>query len=95
MANQQDLSKPRKVICLSIGSDKESIHGGIYRTVIFRDLDSGESLKMYLYDRIQASLRWKEFLKPQAIFDNVNLFKKGIVNAYCDFRFVGIKEKIN
>ena len=78
-----------KVILTKLDLIKESKHGGKYQRVYFVDAESNKKYLLDVYHNHSLSKRWVTHLKPQAIFDNVVIFKKNIIDGCCNFRYLG------
>lgn len=78
-----------RVIVMKIGPEKPSKHGGTYRRVIFRGVEDNKSYRLDLYHNNEYSRRWAPYIREQAIFDKVSLFKGNIINGKGDFVYLG------
>lgn len=78
-----------KVIVIKVGEKKISKHGGSYRRVIFRGVEDNKSYFLDVYDSHTLSRRWIPFIKSQAVFDNVSIFKDNIISGNSNFRYIG------
>lgn len=81
------------IIVTKINPKKTSLHGGTYTRVFFKDINTNKTCRLDVYDGHSQSIRWLEFIKPQAIFSNVSLFKDNIIDGTSNFRFIGIKNE--
>lgn len=70
---------------------KNSKHGGIYQRVFFKDMNN-KSYFLDVYDSHADSRKWLPYIKTQALFDNVSIFKKNIINGKSNFVYLGQKQ---
>lgn len=77
-----------KVILLKISESKKSKHGGVYKRCFFKNTDN-KSFFLDVYDSHTLSKRWLPFLKVEAMFENVNIFTKNIIDGTSNFKYIG------
>lgn len=80
-----------KAIIMKIGKPKVARLGGTYIRVIFRGLDDNKSYRLDVYDNHSASIKWKPYLKEQAVFDRVQIFKDNIIDGTSNFLYLGLR----
>lgn len=83
-----------EMIITKVGPEKTSIHGGVYNRVILKCFDDNKSYRLDIYHSHTTSKRFLPYMKPQAIFSGLSLFKNNIVNGNSNFIFKGIKNEI-
>ena len=81
-----------KAILIKKSEKKLSKHGGFYIRCHFKSIPEDKSLVLDVYENHYASKRFLPYLKTQAIFDNLTIFKKNIIDGHCNFIFLGIKQ---
>lgn len=87
-----------KGIIIKIFKEKESAHGGTYIRVFIKDISEKSESNIYTLDvwsKSDKALRFKPYLKPQAMFDKLELLMnkgKPVINANSDFIYLGIKQ---
>jgi hypothetical protein len=84
-----------RVIITKIGNKTTSKHGGKYCRVIFKGIEDNKNYMLDVYDSNMSSVRWKPYLKEQAMFSNVDIFSGKFLSGYSQFKFLGIKQKEN
>lgn len=78
-----------KAIVLKVDPPKQSRHGGVFQRSVFKDLDTGKEYIFDCYHNHSQSKRFLPYLKPQAIFDNLNIVRDKFINGCCDFIYLG------
>lgn len=81
-----------KAILIKFSERKLSKHGGYYVRCHFKSIPDNKSLLLDVYENHAASKRFMPYIKKQAIFDNLNIFKKNIISGNSNFTFIGIKQ---
>ena len=83
-----------KAILTKIDPPKISKHGGEYTRVFFKSIPENKTYRLDVYTNHTQSNRFLPFLKSQAIFDGLEIYKGNIINGCCNFRYLGIKNGI-
>lgn len=78
-------------IIVKIDQKRPSSKGGYYTRVYFK-CDDNKSYRLDVYDNHDLSKRWFPYIKEQAYFSGLNIFKDNIINGCCDFTYLGIKK---
>lgn len=79
-----------KGIITKIDKKRQSSHGGHYIRVYFK-CDDNKSYRLDVYNNHTSSKRWIPYIKEQAFFSGLTIFKENIINGLCDFNYHGIK----
>lgn len=88
-----------KAIVIKVCNKKESKHGGDYILSIFKNIDensNGEEYPFYCYLENENSSRFLKYLKPQAIFENIQVItwkNKKVISGNSNFIFIGIRHE--
>lgn len=83
-----------KAILTKINKPKMSRHGGEYTRVFFKSIPENKTYRLDVYANHTLSNRFIPFLKTQAMFDGLEIYKDDIINGCCNFNFLGIKNGI-
>jgi hypothetical protein len=83
-----------EMIITKVGPLKTSVHGGVYNRVILKCFEDDKSYRLDVYHNHTMSKRFLPYMKPQAIFSGLSLFKGNIVNGNSNFTFKGIKNAV-
>ncbi len=78
-----------RVIILKVSEPKPSRHGGTYKRVIFVGVEDNKKYRLDVYDSHVNSRKWMPYLKLQAVFDRVDVFKDNIISGNSSFIYVG------
>lgn len=79
-----------KAIITKIQPAKKSKHGGMYNRVFFKSFEDNKHYRLDIYENHPLSRRFYPYLKEQAIFDNLLIYKANIINGTSSFRYLGI-----
>lgn len=81
-----------RAILIKFSERKLSTHGGYYVRCHFKSIPENKSLLLDVYENHTASKRFIPYIKQQAVFDNLVIFKKNIISGNSNFTFLGIKQ---
>lgn len=81
-----------EVIITKIDSKRQSKYGSWYIRCYFKDTKFNKSYRLDVYEYHDKSRRWLPYIKEQAIFENVDIFKSNILDGTSNFIYKGIKK---
>lgn len=81
-----------EVILIKIGPKKTSKHGSWYIRCLFKCIETNKTYRLDVYEGHSESKRWLPFLKEQAVFSNVKIYKDNIIDGRSNFNFKYIKK---
>lgn len=80
-----------KIILTKIDHKRQSKHGSFYIRCYFKGIEDNKSYRLDVYENHSKSKRWFPFIKEQAMFENVFIYKGNILDGNSNFKFIGIK----
>ena len=83
-----------KAIITKVDCRRVSKHGGFYRRVYFKSFENNKTYLLDVYENNTYSNRFTPFIKEQAIFDNLDIFKGLIISGKSNFKYLGIKNEV-
>lgn len=81
-----------EVIITKIDNKRQSKHGSWYIRCYFKCIENNKSYRLDVYENHTNSRKWLPYLKEQAIFCNVEIYKNNIIDGNSNFNFKYIKE---
>ena len=60
--------------------------GGMYKKVIFKDLEDGKNYILYIYDKIQKTMYFDEVVKPGVCLENLTIKGEKFINGFSEFK---------
>jgi hypothetical protein len=83
-----------KAILTKIDNPRLSKHGGEFTRVYFKSIPENKTYRLDVYTNHTLSSRFIPFLKSQAMFEGLEIYKDNIINGCSNFKFIGIKNGI-
>lgn len=84
-----------RAIVVKINPRRQSKYGGYYQRVIFKSLEDSKNYILDVYENNNNSSRFLPYIKPQAMFDKLNIYKDKFINGNSNFYYLGIKKQEN
>jgi hypothetical protein len=81
-----------EAIITKIDPKRKSKHGSWYIRTYFKSLENNKSYYLDVYEAHDKSRRWLPYLKEQAIFSNIKIYKNNIIDGNSNFNFKHIKK---
>jgi hypothetical protein len=81
-----------EIILTKFDKPRMSKHGSYYIRCYFKCLEDNKSYRLDVYEAHASSARWLPYIKEQAIFSNVKIYKNNIIDGTSNFIFKYIKK---
>lgn len=60
--------------------------GGLYKKVKLKDLTSGTYYVLYIYDKIEKTMRFEPLVKNGVCFEGLEIFKDNLISGFSEFK---------